>query len=85
LPTATSLKQFLIGTILPPLVGIAATWIVGTHVLALFPISKSQVVYEITQIATFGISAGFTWLTAHHILSGKWSAVAVAKNVAAKK
>lgn len=72
MPSASQIKQFLLGTIVPPLVGVAATWIVGTHVLALFPISQSEIAYEITQIVTFGLTTGFAWLTSHHILKGSY-------------
>lgn len=72
LPTAEQIKQFLVGTILPPIAGAAATWVVGTHVLALFAISHDQLAYEITQILTFGVVSGISWLTAHHILTGSY-------------
>lgn len=74
MPTASEIKQFLVGTILPPIAGVAATWIVGTHVLALFAISHDQLAYEITQILTFGVTTGVAWLTSHHILTGSYKA-----------
>ena len=68
IPSVAQIKTFIVGTIIPPLAGALATWIVGTHVLAIFAISSSQIAYEVTQIATFGVVTGLTWLTNHHIL-----------------
>lgn len=78
LPSVDQLKQFLVGTIVPPIAGVLATWLVGTHVLDLFRISSSEVAYEITQILTFGVVTGIAWLTSHHILSGSYTPAAVA-------
>lgn len=72
MPTASQIKQFLVGTVLPPLAGALATWIVGTGVLAIFHVSTSEVAYEVTQIATFGVVTGIAWLTSHHILTGSY-------------
>lgn len=68
LPSLDQIKTFIVGTIVPPIAGALATWLVGTHVLNLFNISTSEVAYEVTQIATFGVVTGLTWLTNHHIL-----------------
>ena len=68
MPTAAQIRTFIVGTIIPPIAGALATWIIGTHVLALFAISSSQIAYAITQIITFGVVTGLTWLTNHHIL-----------------
>lgn len=73
LPSSAQIRQFLVGTIIPPIAGVAATWIVGTHVLALFPIGKSQVAYAVTQVITFGVVTGLTWLTSHHVLTGSYA------------
>lgn len=73
MPTAEQLKQFLIGTVLPPLVGFLATWLASTPVLAVFHITANAAAAEITQLAVFGLSAGFTWLTGHHILKGHYT------------
>jgi hypothetical protein len=68
-----AIKQFLVGTILPPVVGALATWLSSTPMLAVFHITSNAAAAEITQLAVFGISAGLSWLTAHHILSGHYS------------
>ena len=79
MPSASQIKQFLLGTVVPPIAGALATWIVGSGVLAVFKISSSDIAYEITQIATFGVISGLTWLTNHHILKGTYAAAAKAK------
>jgi hypothetical protein len=68
LPTVDQIKTFIVGTIIPPIAGALATWLIGTHVLAIFNISSSEIAYEVTQIGTFGVVTGLTWLTNHHIL-----------------
>lgn len=78
MPTTEQLKQFIVGTILPPLVGFLATWLASTPVLAVFHITRDAAAAEITQLAVFGVSALFTWLTAHHILKGHYTPAAKA-------
>jgi len=72
MPTVAQIRQFIVGTIIPPIAGVVATWVVGTHVLDLFNISSSEVAYEITQIATFAVVTGLTWATNHKILTGAY-------------
>jgi len=79
MPSAEQLKQFLLGVILPPLIGIAAAWIVASvHVLNLFGITEGQIVGELSQLATFAITAAFAWLTQHKILSATYTPAAKA-------
>lgn len=73
MPTLAQLKQFLIGAVIPPVAGALATWIVGTHVLDLFQVSKGQVVYELTQVLTFAVVSVLAWLSAHHMLKGTYT------------
>lgn len=73
MPTLEQLKLFFLGTILPPLVGVVAAWLIANvHVLNLFHITESSVVGELTLLGTWGLSALFAYLTSHHILSGHW-------------
>ena len=81
MPTIAQIRTFIVGTIIPPIAGALATWIVSTHVLALFAISSGQVAYAITQIATFGVVTGLAWLTSHHILSASNAAKTPADKV----
>lgn len=73
MPTTEQLKQFVVGTILPPIVGFLATWLASTPVLAVFHITKDAAAAEITQLAVFGVASAFTWLTAHHVLKGHYT------------
>lgn len=73
-----AIKQFLVGTVLPPVAGALATWLASTPVLAVFHITANAAAAEITQLAVFGVTAGLSWLTAHHILLGHYSPAAKA-------
>ena len=77
MPNAEQIKQFLLGTVLPPLIGVLATWIVANvEVLNLFHINEASVAGELTQLGTFAVSALISFLTVHHILkpaaTGGW-------------
>ncbi len=84
MPTASQLKQFILGTIVPPLAGALATWIVGTGVLAVFKVSSSEVAYEVTQIVTFGVVTAIAWLTSHHILTGSYTPAVIKAKASGK-
>jgi hypothetical protein len=74
MPTAEQIRQFLVGTILPPLAGVVTTWIVANvHVLNLFHITEASIAGELTQLGTFAVSAAIAWLTTHHILKGHYT------------
>jgi hypothetical protein len=78
MPTAEQIKQFLIGTVLPPLVGFLATWLASQPILAVFHITREAAAAEVTQALVFGLTALFTWLSAHHILKGHYTPAAKA-------
>lgn len=71
-PTPEVLKGFILTRLVPPLIGIATTYIVGTHVLDLFHFTGSEIANELTELATFGISWAFSFLGAHHALKGTY-------------
>jgi choline-glycine betaine transporter len=51
MPTGEQIRQFLTGVILPPVAGVAATWIVANvHVLNLFNINEAAIAGELTQL-----------------------------------
>ena len=70
--TPEVLKGFILTRIVPPLIGIATTWIVGTHVLDLFHFTGSEIANELTELATFAVSYAFSFLGAHHALKGTY-------------
>jgi len=78
MPTAEQLKQFLVGTIVPPIAGALATWLASTPVLAVFHITTNAAATEVTQVLVFAVVAGLSWLTAHHVLSGHYTPAAKA-------
>ena len=74
IPTSEALKQFLVGHILPVLVGVITTWLFATvHVFNLFGVSEGQVAGELTQFGTFAIASVLAWLTTHHVLLGRYT------------
>lgn len=77
MPTTEQIRQFLAGSVLPVVAGAAATWlVVHIHLLALFHVSANSVAGALTQLGVYAISAGLTWLTSHHILTGAYSPAA---------
>lgn len=79
MPTAESIKQFLVNVVLPPVAGIAAAWVVGTvHVLNLFGITEGQAAGEITQFGTWGIVTLIAFLHTHNVLLGRYTPAAKA-------
>jgi hypothetical protein len=72
IPSTEVLKGFILTRVLPPLIGIATTWIVGTHVLALFNFSNNEIANELTELATFAVSYVISFLGAHHALKGTY-------------
>jgi len=78
MPSAESIKQFLVGVVLPPIAGIVVTAIVANvHVLNLFHISETQLSGWFVSMGTWGITTLIAFLTTHHILSGHWVPSAV--------
>lgn len=71
--SAETIKQFIVGTVIPPIAGILATWITSTQVLSIFHITQSAAAAEITQVLVFGVVTGLTWLTQHHVLAGHYT------------
>ena len=74
-----AIKQFIITSIVPVIVGALVTWLSSTEVLSIFNISTTTAAGAITAVVVFGVSAGITWLSSHHILSGTYSPAAKAK------
>lgn len=70
--TPEVLKGFILTRIVPPLIGVATTWVLGTHVLDLFQFTHDEVANELTELATWGVSTGFAFLGAHHALKGTY-------------
>ncbi len=84
MPTAEQLRQFIVGTIIPPIAGALATWLASTQVFAVFHITANAAAAEITQVLVFGVVTGIAYLVNHHILSGHYTSTAKAA-AAAKK
>lgn len=78
LPSGEQIKQFLLGVVLPPVVGFVATYLT-VHVPLLstfFHVSAGQIGAELTTVVTFGVTTLIAWLTQHHVLSGHYTAAA---------
>lgn len=73
MPSLEVLKGFVLTRIVPPLIGIATAWIVGTHVLDLFHFTGSEIANELTELGVFGISYVFSFFGAHHALKGTYT------------
>lgn len=79
MPNSENIRHFLLGVVLPVVVGIVATWIVATvHILNLFGITEGQIAGELSLLGAWGVTVLITWLTQHHILSGIYSPAAKA-------
>lgn len=79
MPSAESIRQFLIGVVLPVVTATVAAWIVATvHILNVFGVTEGQVAAELTQLGTWGVTALITALHAHHYLLGRYTPVAKA-------
>lgn len=79
LPSLEQVKQYIVLSVLPVLSASAATYlVVHLHFLAAFHISQTSVAGELTQLGTWGITAGLTWLASHNILKGVYTPAAKA-------
>ena len=78
MPTAEQLRQFIVGTVIPPIAGALATWLASTQVFSVFHITANAAAAEITQVLVFGVVTGLTWLTGHHILAATYGPAAKA-------
>jgi hypothetical protein len=77
LPSAETLKQFLISVVLPPLVGIVTTFVISNvHVLNVFHISESAIAGELTQLGTFAITTLIAAVFGHHMNKGTFTPAA---------
>lgn len=76
--TAETVKQFIVGTIIPPIAGALATWLASTQVFSVFHITANAASAAIVQVLVFGVVTGIAWLTSHHILKGTYSPAAKA-------
>jgi hypothetical protein len=75
-----AIKQYLVGTVIPPIVGGITTWLAGTKVLVIFGTTTNAASGAITKVLVFLAAAGLAWLAQHHILSGHYSPSAKAAN-----
>ena len=73
-----SIKQFLIGVVVPAVAGAGAAWLASKGVLNVFDISKGTATTDIDELGVFIVVTGAGWLTAHHLLSGHYSPTAKA-------
>lgn len=88
MPSAETVKQMVMGFVLPPLVGAATTWLVGSaHVLNIFHVSEAQLVGQLTLLGTWGVSTVIAFLVKDKVFSGDWlpSAVKHARNLEVAK
>lgn len=68
------LKQFFVNVVLPIVTSVLTTWLFATvHIFNLFHISEGTVAAELTQLGVFAVTALITFLTGHHILTGKYT------------
>jgi hypothetical protein len=67
-----SIKQFLIGVLVPAVAGAGAAWLASKGVLNVFDISKATATTDIDELGVFVVVATSGWLTAHHLLSGHY-------------
>jgi hypothetical protein len=75
LPTPDQLRQFLVGTVVPPIAGALATWLTThVHVLALFHIGSDSVALAVSQSLVFSVVTATSFLAGHHILTGSYRA-----------
>ena len=84
MPTSETLRQFITGTIIPPIAGALATWLTGTQVFSIFHVTASAATTEITQVLVFGVVTGLAWLTQHNVLKSAYSPTAKATERARK-
>lgn len=78
MPTAEQIKTFLLGTVLPPVVGAVTTLLFNKLGLlaTFFHLGEATVGAEIAQLATWGVTTGLAWLTTHHVLRGTYTPAA---------
>jgi hypothetical protein len=75
LPTAEQIRQFLLGTVVPPVVGAVTTLLFNKLGLlaTFFHLTETSVAAEVAQLVTWGVTTGLAWLTTHHVLRGTWT------------
>ena len=78
MPNDAQLKQFIVGTLLPPIVGALVSLIASTEVLNVFNISHDQLAAWVSAVAVFGVVTVIGWLKVHHILAGHYTPAAKA-------
>ena len=66
------IKGFVLTRIMPPLIGIAVTWIIGTHVLDLFGFTHDELAQGLSELGTWGVTTAISFLGAHHALKGNY-------------
>ena len=71
MPSAKTILTYLSLHVFPPLAGAVATWlIVHVQVLGSLGISHGAVASAVLAAVVFGVTAGLSWLTQHHVLLG---------------
>jgi hypothetical protein len=71
--TREVIKQFIITRIIPPLAGALATWLITkVHFLSIFHFKQDETAKAISELAIFGITTAFAWLSAHYSLKGHY-------------
>ena len=78
MPTAEQIKQFVVGVILPPVVGALVSFIASTEVLNVFNISHDQLAAWVSAVLVFGVVTVIGWLKVHGILKGIYTPAAKA-------
>jgi hypothetical protein len=74
MPTAENIQQFLLGVVLPIVVGAVTTWLLATvHIFNLFGITEGQISGELTLLGTWGIATAIAALHAHHVLAAHYT------------
>jgi hypothetical protein len=67
------MKQFVITRIIPPLAGALATWVLtNIHFLSIFHFQQDETAKAISELAVFGVTTAFAWLSAHFSLKGHY-------------
>jgi hypothetical protein len=71
-PTPEQWRQYIVSAIVPILAGAIVSWLSSDRVINVFHLNEKAVESIVSELLVFAITAGITWLSTHHILSGKY-------------
>lgn len=76
MPSIESIKQLLVGVVVPVVAGAGAAWLASKGVLNVFDISKATATTDLDELGVFVVVTASGWLTSHHLLRGNYSPAA---------